>query len=226
MISAYELSDRIQSLRLHSWALQREGLKLPKNIDTMSGSEKYRTLAQSILEHDLKASGFEYTLTYDWDYYLFRVELPTVAKLVDQACAHKVDFPATYFAPPRRERDIVQLYLYDEGLWVLDQQVDELRKDLIIYRNLEETLTEQKVKAASNPDENLEHEFMRNLRWNRQVRMARTPLQIQRVNIQEIMASYAPDLEEHDGSPVRVEVTEGQSLEEAIFVALNAPATG
>ena len=226
MLSAYELSHRVQKLRLHSWALQREGIKLPKNIDNLDGSEKIRALTKAILEYDLKASGFEYTLTYDEYSYLYRVELPSVAKLVDQACAHKVEFPATYFAPPRRERDVVQLYLYDEGLWVLDQQVDELRKDLEIYRNLEATLKKMDVKTASNPDENLEQEFMRNLRWNRQVRMARTPLEIQRIHIRDIIAEYAPDIEEHEGSTVRVEVNEGQSLEEAIFMALNAPAAG
>lgn len=217
MYPAFQLSQRVQEMRIHFWAIKREDLNVPDNISDYEGWSKIDQLTRLVLEHDLDRSGFEYTLEYDWDYSLYKITLDEVAKIVDQACAQGMEFESTYFPPPRRERPLIQMYLYNDGLWCLDQQVGELQHDLAIYQELKNAL------AAQKPQENtdsLKQEFTRNLFWNRQANKARTTLAAQRNCIQDLMALTTEQQPEASG-PVRVEVSEGQDLAEAIFLALH-----
>lgn len=217
MYPAFQLSQNVQEMRIHFWALKREDLIVPDNIKDYEGWSKIDQLTRLVLEHDLSCSGFEYTLDYDWDYSLYKIQLTGVAELVDQACTQKIEFPATYFPPPRKERPIIQLFLYDKGLWCLDQQVCELAQDLAIYQQLKQQLAE--VETTEN-DDTLKQELTRNLQWIRQVNLSRTQIEAQRNCIQDLMTASMENQPEPEG-PVRVEVTDGQTLSEAIFLALH-----
>ncbi len=219
MYPAFQLSQTVQEMRIHFWAIKREDLIVPSNISDLEGWGKIDQLTRLVLEHDLDRSPFAYTVEYDWEFSFYKITLNEVAELVDRACSQGMEFPATYFPPPRKERPVIQLYLYDKGLWCLDQQVGELQQDLLIYQELKERLDREKTPREEETDK-LQLEFNRNLQWIRQVNMSRTQLEAQRNCIQDLMTVSRED-QVTPTDTVRVEVAEGQSLSEAIFLALH-----
>lgn len=228
MLSAFELSYRVQELRLAYWAQDREDLVLPPELSKETGLNKIQFLAKLILNHDLKQSGFFYVLEFDENYSRFRIELPAVAQLVDQACMHNIHFEPTYFPPPRKEHPYVYIYPFDGGVYALDQQVCELQHDLQIYQKLQQDAATLELPAKKlSKQEKWQQEFARSLRWNRHARNAKTQIHMQRTLIDELIRTNTPNEEEDHPptatAPVRVEVEQGQTLEEALLLALYLP---
>lgn len=221
MYPAFQLSQNVQEMRIHFWALKREDLNIPENIQESEGWSKIDQLTRLVLEHDLDRSNFSYELDFSWDESCYIIRLSDTSTF-DSMYADGFEFEATYFPPPRRERPEIRLYLYNNGLWCLDQQLHEVQGDLAIYEQAICAYNNFKKQAPAPklPADELKRELTRNITWVKQVNKCRTTLDAQRNNLTELMNVSMESLPSGEG-PVRVEVEEGQSLSEAIFLALH-----
>jgi len=214
MISAEQLSKRVDALRLHSWALEKDSVELPEAVEQLDVVGKIEALMNVLLNDTLKKHGYEYTLNHDVDCRTFRIKIEALASLVDEACTLKKEFGPTHFPPPRRERPQIEIHYLDNGLWQASQQFLAFEKDLDIYNKLKEDV-EATAKEADKEQDNLAAELTRNLFWLRQVHKTNTDEMLQQQCIQDVVQSMIPE------GPVKVEVAQGQSLQDAIFSALH-----
>lgn len=218
-----ELNTGMMIMKVEVVRLHHRALKLGVAEHCMVGETDYTVwrdrmteLLHALLKQVLDASGYTYTLVSEPDNYRFLIGSSDLEKLVERAGKANIELGPMQFVPPAPEQPMIYLcyYDYENERWDAVGALEKLEKDLARYKKLEEEeLADAQEESASSAVE-------RKLAWLKQVHGSQVDASARESCTAQVVQALVPE------TPLRVRVSDGQSLQDALLAALQASAEG